>query len=75
MACVFCGSPETSEKLVFPEFDHLVNGEGGRAHCASLSELKTLISKSKLFVSNSTGPIHIAGALNKKIIGFFHIKF
>lgn len=37
----------------------------------SLSELKTLISKSKLFVSNSTGPIHIAGALNKNIIGFY----
>ncbi len=37
----------------------------------SLSELKTLISKSKLFISNSTGPIHIAGALNKNIIGFY----
>lgn len=37
----------------------------------SLSELKSLISKSKLFVSNSTGPVHIAGALNKNIIGFY----
>ncbi len=37
----------------------------------SLSELKVLIYKSKLFVSNSTGPIHIAGALNKNIIGFY----
>jgi len=37
----------------------------------SLSELKVLISKCKLFVSNSTGPIHIAGALNKNIIGFY----
>lgn len=37
----------------------------------SLTELKTLISKSKLFVSNSTGPVHIAGALNKNIIGFY----
>ena len=37
----------------------------------SLSELKTLISKSILFVSNSTGPVHIAGALNKNIIGFY----
>jgi len=37
----------------------------------SLSELKTLISKSNLFLSNSTGPIHIAGALNKNIIGFY----
>jgi ADP-heptose:LPS heptosyltransferase len=41
--------------------------------CASLtlSELKVLIDKSKLFISNSTGPIHIAGALNKNIIGFY----
>ncbi|MBS1515411.1 MAG: glycosyltransferase family 9 protein [Bacteroidetes bacterium] len=37
----------------------------------SLSELKVLIKKSQLFISNSTGPIHIAGALNKNIIGFY----
>lgn len=37
----------------------------------SLSELKVLIHKCKLFVSNSTGPIHIAGALDKNIIGFY----
>lgn len=37
----------------------------------TLSELKVLIYKSKLFVSNSTGPIHIAGALDKNIIGFY----
>ncbi len=37
----------------------------------TLSELKTLVYKSKLFVSNSTGPIHIAGALDKNIIGFY----
>jgi len=37
----------------------------------TLSELKILIYKSKLFISNSTGPIHIAGALNKNIIGFY----
>ena len=29
-----------------------------------------LTDNSELFVSNSTGPIHLAGALNKKIIGF-----
>lgn len=37
----------------------------------SLRELLILIDKSGLFISNSTGPIHIAGALNKKIIGFY----
>lgn len=36
-----------------------------------LKELMILIDNSKLFVSNSTGPIHIAGALNKNIIGFY----
>ena len=36
-----------------------------------LREMIILIDKSNLFVSNSTGPIHIAGALNKKIIGFY----
>ena len=36
-----------------------------------LREMMILIDKCNLFVSNSTGPIHIAGALNKKIIGFY----
>lgn len=39
--------------------------------CLSLKELLILIDNSKLFISNSTGPIHIAGALNKNIIGFY----
>ncbi|MBK8980837.1 MAG: glycosyltransferase family 9 protein [Ignavibacteria bacterium] len=37
----------------------------------SLRELLTLIDECSLFISNSTGPIHIAGILNKKIIGFY----
>lgn len=37
----------------------------------NLKELMILIDKSDLFISNSTGPIHIAGALNKNIIGFY----
>lgn len=36
-----------------------------------LRELMILIDNSKLFISNSTGPMHIAGALNKNIICFF----
>ncbi len=36
-----------------------------------LKELLILIDKSSLFISNSTGPVHIAGALNKNIIGFY----
>jgi len=37
----------------------------------NLKELMILTDNSKLFISNSTGPIHIAGALNKNIIGFY----
>jgi heptosyltransferase III len=37
----------------------------------NLSELTALISLSDIFIANSTGPIHIAAALNKYIIGFY----
>lgn len=37
----------------------------------NLKELMILIDNSNLFVSNSTGPVHIAGALNKNIISFY----
>lgn len=37
----------------------------------NIRELAALINSSEVFVSNSTGPIHIAGSLNKKVIGFY----
>ncbi len=37
----------------------------------NLNELIALISKAELVIANSTGPIHIAAALGKKIIGFY----
>jgi len=37
----------------------------------SLSEMMALINKSAIFISNSTGPIHIAAALGKSTIGFY----
>jgi ADP-heptose:LPS heptosyltransferase len=37
----------------------------------NLKELIALIKMSDLFISNSTGPIHIAGLMNKKILGFY----
>ncbi|TRZ63910.1 lipopolysaccharide heptosyltransferase family protein [bacterium] len=37
----------------------------------NLRELMIFIDNSSLFISNSTGPLHIAGALNKKIIAFY----
>jgi len=36
-----------------------------------LSELIALISRCDLFISNSTGPIHIAAALGKFTVGFY----
>ena len=37
----------------------------------NLKELIALISLSDMIIANSTGPIHIAAALNKKTIGFY----
>jgi lipopolysaccharide heptosyltransferase II len=37
----------------------------------NLDELTALISKSLIFISNSTGPIHIAAALGKFTVGFY----
>lgn len=63
------GSPqerELAEKFV-PGHKRIFNAAG----IPNLRQLMILIDKSRLFVSNSTGPIHIAGALNKNIIGFY----
>lgn len=37
----------------------------------NLAEMIALIDKSSIFISNSTGPIHIAAALGKYTIGFY----
>ncbi|MBE0551496.1 MAG: glycosyltransferase family 9 protein [Ignavibacterium sp.] len=37
----------------------------------NLDELTALISKVSMFISNSTGPIHIAAALDKNTVGFY----
>ena len=37
----------------------------------NLSQLSALISVADLFISNSTGPIHIAAVLGKYVIGFY----
>ena len=36
-----------------------------------LAELKALINHSDIFIANSTGPLHIAAALGKYVIGFY----
>ena len=37
----------------------------------SLSEMIALINRSQLLIANSTGPIHIAAALKKNVVGFY----
>jgi lipopolysaccharide heptosyltransferase III len=37
----------------------------------SLSELIALINKANIMIANSTGPLHIAAALGKHVIGFY----
>ena len=37
----------------------------------NLGQLISLINRADLFISNSTGPLHIAAALDKNVIGFF----
>jgi heptosyltransferase-3 len=37
----------------------------------NLKELSALIKLSSLFISNSTGPLHIAGALDTPVVGFY----
>ena len=37
----------------------------------NLTQLTALISKANVFISNSTGPIHIAAALGKFTVGFY----
>jgi len=53
------------DKLIINEKVHNYAGK------FNLLELIVLINKCKLFISNSTGPIHIASALNKYVIGFY----
>lgn len=54
-----CGKLQISEKV------------RNLAGMFNLGELTALISMSDLFISNSTGPIHIAAAMGKDTIGFY----
>lgn len=54
-----CGEFEVSETVIN------LSGQ------LDLSLLKALINKANIFISNSTGPMHIAAALGVYVIGFF----
>lgn len=59
-----------SFKNAFPWSDELINTAG----CFSLTELIAFIDQSDGLLACSTGPLHIAGALNKTAIGLFSPK-
>jgi len=68
---VYTGLKEEKEKVLSSipaDFSDRTPDLSGKL---SLRELMILIDKSELFISNSTGPAHIAGALNKNVIGFY----
>lgn len=56
-----------SKRFLENENNHIIDLCG----YLGLRELMILIDKSSLFISNSTGPVHIAGALNKNIVCFY----
>jgi lipopolysaccharide heptosyltransferase II len=49
-------------------FDNSIKNFAG---ILSLSDLIALIDNSSIVISNSTGPIHIAAAVKKRVIGFY----
>ena len=56
---------ETCKKFMNRENTYNLAGE------LSLEELMAVINKGELLIANSTGPIHLAAALNKSVVGFY----
>lgn len=58
-----------NEKQICKEIavDNVVNAAGK----FNLNELTALINETKIFIANSTGPLHIAAALGLNVIGFY----
>jgi len=65
---VITGSKNESELCREFEVNEAVINLSGQL---DLSLLKALINKADIFISNSTGPMHIAAALGVYVIGFF----
>ena len=65
---IITGSKNESELCREFEVNEAVINLSGQL---DLSLLKALINKADIFISNSTGPMHIAAALGVYVIGFF----
>lgn len=63
----------TGSEMEKPLAEEIMDGESyiDLTGKLTLRELVILIDGCRLFMANSTGPIHIAGALNKNVIGFY----
>jgi heptosyltransferase-2 len=68
VSIIITGSKSESELCKEFEINNLVINLSGQL---DLSSLKALINKASIFISNSTGPMHIAAALGVHVIGFF----
>ncbi|MCW9065525.1 MAG: glycosyltransferase family 9 protein [Ignavibacteriaceae bacterium] len=68
VSVVITGSKSESELCKEFEINNSVINLSGQLN---LSLLKALIKKASIFISNSTGPMHIAAALGVHVIGFF----
>ncbi len=62
---------DSEKKLINDIINESLNNLHNLAGIFTLKELLALINYCSLFISNSTGPIHMAGAINKNIIGFY----
>lgn len=68
VSVIITGSKSESELCKEFEITNSVINLSGQL---DLSLLKALISKASIFISNSTGPMHIAAALGIHVVGFF----
>ncbi len=68
---VYTGTKEETSKVTSSIPQEIMDNSVNLTGILNLRDLLVLIDKSNLFISNSTGPIHIAGAMNKNLIGFY----
>jgi lipopolysaccharide heptosyltransferase II len=69
--CVVITGGETEAELVKRVVQDAGGGVKSFISTLSLKEFAALIQTAKLFVANSTGPLHIAAAVGVPVIGFY----
>jgi ADP-heptose:LPS heptosyltransferase len=68
-----CSIVITGSKYEVETCNRFINGKNqyNLAGLLTLEELTAMIMKSEILIANSTGPIHIAAALGKNVVGFY----